>query len=99
MKESVVFIGLKRFEDANEFKDYADDMMHDFLDNIEQLDGYTYPANGQSIYEQENGINFYYTKRGKELVNNWIRRMNLVFEKYFPNDYGFEPTCCYWRVF
>lgn len=60
---AVVVIGKKSFKNAEEFKDYADDMMHDFLDNIQDLNGYTYPADGDSLFEYEEGITFYYTKK------------------------------------
>ena len=96
---AVVVIGKKSFKNADEFKDYCDDAMHDFLGNIQELNGYTYPAAGDSLFEYEEGITFYYTKKGSELVHRWIKRMEAIFDKYFPNDYGFQPKCCYWKVF
>ena len=83
---AVVVIGKKSFKNADEFKDYCDDAMHDFLDNIQELNGYTYPADGDSLFEYEEGITFYYTKKGSELVHRWIKRMEAIFEKYFPDD-------------
>ena len=70
-----------------------------FLDHIQGLNGYTYPADGDSLFEYEEGITFYYTKKGIELVHRWIKRMEAIFDKYFPDDYGFQPKCCYWKVF
>ena len=96
---AVVVIGKKSFKNADEFKDYCDDAMHDFLDNIQEFNGYTYPADGDSLFEYEEGITFYYTKKGSELVHRWIKRMKAIFDKYFPDDYGFQPKCCYWKVF
>lgn len=95
----MVEIGNKKFKNAEEFKEYAVDKMTDFLENIQELKGYTYPAEEESLFAYEEGISFYYTRRGSELVNNWIRRMNFIFEKYFPDDWGFEPECVYWKTF
>lgn len=94
-----VLIGKKTFKNADEFKDYCNDVMFDFLDNIQDFDDYTYPANGESLFEHENGITFYYTEIGYKFVNRWIRRMESIFEKYFPDDFSFEPKCCYWVNF
>lgn len=95
---SRVIIGKKSFKDANEFKEYCDDKMYEFLSNIQDMDEYTYPASENSLIEYEEGIQFYYTKSGSELVHRWIKRMESIFDRYFPNDYDFEPKCCYWKI-
>lgn len=81
---AVVVIGKKSFKNADEFQDYCDDAMHDFLDNIQELNGYTYPADGDSLFEYEEGITFYYTKKGSELVHRWIKRMEAILDKFKP---------------
>lgn len=96
---NVVIIGKLTFKDAEEFKDYADDKMHEFLSNIQDLNGYTRPPDEIGLFEYEEGITFYYTKKGSALVYRWIARMQKIFDQYFPYDYGFEPKCCYWKVF
>lgn len=97
-KSVVVVIGNKLFQNADVFKDYADTKMHEFLEDIVDYGIYTEPAVGDfPLSEYEEGIEFYYTRKGSVLVNRWILKMQSIFDKYFPNDFGFEPRCCYWK--
>ena len=92
-----VVIGKKSFKDSYDFLEYLECSMEDFLQDINKYPIYTYPANSESTYESEEGIEFYYTRLGQKLVDRWIERMKLVFDKYFPEDEFEEPRCIYYK--
>ena len=97
--ENKIIIGKKVFKNAEEFKDYANEAMNDFLENIQSFPQYIELSDEDSLFAYEEGIEFTYTRIGSDLVHRWIRRMEAIFEKYFPDDYGFEPRCTYYRTF
>jgi len=98
--ENEIIVGSKKFKNSEEFNDYASDKFTEFLENITNFSEYTYPADGNSLFEEEEGISFYYTNKGMVLVRRWKARMQKIFDKYFPESYPeFEVSSTYFKEF
>lgn len=87
-------IEIKTSDDLN---DILSDMLSDFLENITDYEQYTNPADGDSLFEYEEGIEFYYTDKGSALVERWHRRMKVIYDRYFDDD-NFNPQSTYYKT-
>lgn len=95
----MVIINKKEFENSSDFMDFIENKMEYFLFYMESYDIYTTKAEGDSLFEYEEGISFYYTDKGQSLVDRWISRMSKIFYHYFPEETEFNPRCCYYKTY
>ena len=86
-------------KDSSDMNCVLSDMFHDFLENLsEHPNGYTTPAEGNSLFEYENGIQWYYTDKGMALIERWEKRMKKIYDQYFDDGY-FNPESTYYKEF
>ncbi len=86
------------WKNSDDYNDILSDMLSDFLFNITDYDIYTNPADGNSLFEYEEGIEFYYTEKGMRLIETWHRRMKAVYDNIF-DDNNFNPKSTYYKTF
>lgn len=87
---------LKTSEDLN---DYFSESLSNFLFNIQDYDIYTEKAVGNMpLLEHEEGIEWYYTQKGMQLIERWHKRMKVIYDKYF-DDSNFNPQSTYFKTF
>lgn len=94
-------IGKKEFKNSNELNEWLSDSMSDFLENIQEYGIYTdtNSIGDFPLTEYEEGISFYYTRKGMNLVDRWKCRMKKVYEKYVDYDDNFNPQCSMYKEF
>lgn len=92
-------IGEKTFKNSDELNEWMSESMAIFLQNIQDYRIYTETDSigDFPLSEYENGISFYYTKKGMDLVDRWLKRMKKVYNKYVSCDDNFNPECCMYK--
>ena len=90
----------KQFKDSEDFLFYLGDVLTEFLEDITSYPQYTYPATGERpLVEYEENITFYYTQKGMNLIDRWMKRMEKLFNKNFPYDTFEKPQSTYYKEF
>jgi len=95
----MITIGKKVFKDSSEVNDYMSDLLDQFLNKIDSYKVYTEPARGDfPLHEYEEGISFYYTRKGMNLVDRWKRRMKIIYD-FYCDDNNFNPISTMYKEF